>query len=174
MSVQQQAGQDEQTTHKASTEGVDLLRDERVLVNRHPGWSVWSTQLIIGAIMLLVGLSTGSAEGIMAGVVIGGGIFGVVYLGRQRSRYVITSERVKSKVGLLSSSSREYRISDIESISTEASLIEGLLGLGNISYRTSANDGIKWEGVPDHEQAARQVREMRRQYDKKHVEAQKH
>jgi len=169
---QQQQVTHQQTTHRASTEGIDLMPDEEVLVNQRPGWSVWMTHLVVGAFILLAGLASGSGEGIMGGLLIGGGLVGYVYLSRQSSRYIVTNERAKHKVGLLSKKTREYRISDIESLTTEMSISERLLGLGNISIRTAANDGVKWEGVPDHEQTARQIREMRREYDKKHSGAQ--
>lgn len=171
MSVQQQQQQQQestQQTHRASTEGIDLMPDEEVLVNVHPSWSVWMTHLIAGGLIILFGVASGSAEGVVGGLLIGGGLIGLVYTGRKSSRYVVTSERVKHKIGLLSKSSREYRISDIESLTTEMSLFERLLGHGNIKIRTAANDGVQWEGVPEHEQVARQVREMRREYDKKH------
>lgn len=161
----------QQTTHRASTEGVDLMPDEEVLVNERPGWSVWLTHLIVAVIIILVGLSSGSGEGILGGILVGGAIIGVVYIGRKGSRYVVTTERVKHKIGLLSKKSREYRISDIESITAEMSFFERLLGLGNLKIRSAANDGVKWEGVPDHEQVARQIREMRREYDRKFKDA---
>lgn len=169
MSVEQP--QDTQQTHRASTEGVDLMPGEEVLINEHPGWSVWITQLVVAVVIILVGLASGSASGAVGGLVVGGAIIGIVYIGRKGSRYVVTSERVKKRVGLLSKSSREYRISDIESLTTEMSIFERVLGLGNIKIRTAANDGVRWDGVPDHQQVCRQIREMRREYDKKHEEA---
>lgn len=167
MSVEQEQ-QHRQQTHRASTEGIDLMPDEEVLVNVHPGWSVWMVQLFVAGLIILAGVASGGAEGVIGGLLIGGGIIGVVYMARQQSRYVVTSERVKHRVGLVSKSTREYRISDIESLTTEMSMFERLLGLGNIRIRSAANDGVEWEGVPDHEQVCRQIREMRREYDKKH------
>lgn len=154
-----------QTTHRASTEGIDLLSDEQVLVNTHPGWSVWWKHLLAAGIFALFGLASGDAGGVVGGLVVGGGLVGYVYLARISSRYVVTNERVKGKLGLVSSKSREYRISDIESVTTEQSIMERILSLGNIRFRTAANDRMTWGGVPDHEQVGRQIRERRRQYD---------
>lgn len=155
----------EPTTHRTSTEGIDLLPDEEALVNTHPGWSVWWKHLLVAGVFALFGLSSGEAGSIVGGLIISGGIVGVVYLARMQSRYIVTSERVKGKVGLISKSSREYRISDIESVSTEQSIMERILSLGNIQFRTAANDTMIWGGVPDHEQVGRQIRERRRHYD---------
>lgn len=157
----------QQLTHRASTEGIDLLPDERVLVNEHPGWSVWWKHLLVAGVFALFGLSSGSADGIVSALLIGGVLVGYVYLARIQSRYIVTSERVKGKVGLISKKSREYRISDVESVSTEMSIMERLLSLGNIRFRTAANDSMSWGGVPDHEQVARQIRERRQHYDER-------
>ncbi len=155
----------QQTTHRASTEGIDLLPDERALVNAHPGWSLWWKQLGAAAVVILLGLSTAEASGIITGLVVGGVIIGYTYLSRIQSQYIVTSERVKGKVGILSKSSREYRISDLESITTEQSIMERVLGHGHIRFRTSANDQMVWHGVEDYENVGRQIRKRRREYD---------
>ncbi len=156
-----------QTTHRAETEGIDLLPDERVLSNDHPGWSVWSGTLILAALVGLLGLGT-LAESAGAGIfflLLGAGLVGYVYMARMSSRYIVTDERIKAKVGLLSTKTREYRIANIQSITTEQSFLEGLLGLGNIRIRTSANDQMTWKGVPNHNSTGKQIRKMQREYE---------
>lgn len=156
-----------QTTHRASTEGIDLLPDERVLANDHPGWSVWSGTLLLAGFVGLLGLgSLGDSAG--AGLfflLLGAGLVGYVYVSRMSSRYIVTDERIKAKLGLVSSKTREYRIADIQSITTEQSFVERLLGLGNIQIRTSANDQMTWNGVPEHETTGNQIRKMQREYE---------
>ncbi len=156
-----------QTTHRASTEGIDLLPDERVLANDHPGWSVWSGTLIVAVLFGLLGLST-LASNAGAGILfllLGVATVGYVYMSRMTSRYIVTDERIKAKVGLLSTKTREYRIANIQSITTEQSFVEGLLGLGNIQIRTSANDQMTWKGVPNHNSTGKQIRKMQREYE---------
>lgn len=147
------------------------MPDEEILVNTHPSWSVWIKQLLLAVVILFGSVATGEGTLMIGGLVISAVIIGIVYLGRKSSRYVVTSERIKHKVGLLSKSSHEYRISDIESLSTEISLSERILGHGNIKIKTAANDNVPWHGVPEHEQVCRQIRKMRREYDKKHKSA---
>jgi len=156
-----------QTTHRASTEGIDLLPDERVLANDHPGWSVWSGTLILAALVGLLGLGTlvDSAGAGLFFLLVAAGLVGYVYMARMSSRYIVTDERIKAKLGLVNSKTREYRIADIQSITTEQSFLEGLLGLGNIQIRTSANDQMTWKGVPDHDSTGTQIRRMQREYE---------
>jgi membrane protein YdbS with pleckstrin-like domain len=156
-----------QTTHRAETEGIDLLPDEQVLVNVHPGWSVWSGTLVGAVLVGLLGLGTLSSS-VGTGLfflVLAAAIAGYVYLSRSRSRYIVTDERIKAKVGILSKTTREYRIADIQSITTEQSLFERLLSLGNIQIRTAANDGLVWKGVPEHSTVGNQIRKMQREYE---------
>lgn len=157
----------DQTTHRADTDGIDLLPDERVLVNVHPGWSVWSGSLIVAALVGLLGLGAivDSPGGGIFFLLVAAAVVGYVYLARSRSRYIVTDERIKANVGILSSTTREYRIADIQSITTEQSFFEGLLGLGNIQIRSSANDQLVWKGVPDHSSVGNQIRKMQREYE---------
>lgn len=151
-----------QTTHQAETDGIDLLPDETVLENVHPGWSVWWKHLAFAGFLLLAGLGSGSGEGIFWGLALGGGLAGYVVAARQRSRYIVTNERVKAKVGLLSSWSREYRIADVNSITTDQSLFERVLGHGHVTLRTASNDEMELYGVPEYDQVAHSIRKRQR------------
>lgn len=148
--------------HQEATDGINLMEGESVLVNRRPGWSLWWKQITLGILVLLGGVSGDAAAG---GVVLGGLFFGYAVLARMQSRYIVTDERVKAKVGLISKASREYRITDINSLSTEQSIVERLLGLGSITIRTASNDEIVWHGVPDYQQVCNNIREEQRKYD---------
>lgn len=150
------------TTHRADTDGIDLMQNESVLENRRPSWSLWSTQIALAVLVLLGGLA---GDAVLGGVVIAAAIFGYVVVARMQSRYLVTTERVKVKVGLLSKESREYRIPDIQSLSTSESLLERLSGFGSITLRTASNDEITWHGVPDYQDVANTIREEQRAYD---------
>jgi uncharacterized membrane protein YdbT with pleckstrin-like domain len=82
-----------------------------------------------------------------------------------QSRYAVTDERVKVKLGLLSKVAREYRIADVNSITTSQSVFERLLGHGSIAIRTASNDEIVWHGVPEYKEVAGSIREEQRKYE---------
>lgn len=148
--------------HQAETDGINLMQEESVLENRRPGWSVWWWQLGLAALLVLGGIG---ANAIGGGIITGGLIFAYVVISRMQSRYIVTTERVKVKVGLLSKKTREYRIPDIQSLSTSQSIIERLLSHGNITLRTASNDQVTWEGVPEYTEVANTIREEQRAYD---------
>lgn len=150
--------------HQADTDGINLLQGESVLQNRRPGWSLWWKQLGFAALVLLVGVG-GGTDTLPGALLVGGAVAGVVVLARMQSRYIVTTERVKIKVGLISKTSREYRIPDIQSLTTSQSIFERLLGYGTITLRTASNDRVTWHGVPEYEDVANSIREEQREHD---------
>ena len=88
----------ETVTHQASPDGINLMQGESVLQNRRPGWSVWWQQIALAVLVLLAGVGGDAA---MGGLLVAAVIFGYVVLSRMQSRYIVTDERVKAKVGLL-------------------------------------------------------------------------
>lgn len=152
----------EVSTHQAKTDGLDVMQGESVLQNRRPGWSLWWKQIGLAVLVLLVGVGGDAAAG---GIFAAALIFGYVVLSRMQSRYIVTDERVKVKVGLLSKVAREYRIADVNSITTSQSIFERLLGHGSIAIRTASNDEIVWHGVPEYKEVAGSIREEQRKYE---------
>lgn len=147
-------------THKASTDGIQLIDDEEiVLENRHPSWTEWAGAVLLGVIILLGGLATADINGIIAGILFGGGLLAYVYFARRNSRYIVTTERVKKKVGLLRTKTGEARHEDIRSIGTESGFIEGLIGKGSVLIDSASAAGtLRIEGVDDYQGLANSIR----------------
>lgn len=90
--------------------------------------------------------------------------FGILpFLYSLQSSFVATDERVVMKTGILRTDSKEYRIEDIKQLNTGQSLLEKLLGCGNIQLSTSATGSdISFPGLKDHQSVANSIRnEMR-------------
>lgn len=152
--------------HQASTEGVSLLTDETVLANVHPSWVNWKWSLIIALLVLLIGLGSGSSDGIIGGILVAAIIVAYVYYSRKVSRYVVTDQRVIKRVGLLSKSTGETRISDIRSLTTNTGILEGLIGKGSVQIdSTGAGGHLGIEGVGNYEQLANTIREQQREVE---------
>lgn len=152
----------EHARHRSSTEGIALMEGESVLENRRPGWTLWWKHLGFAMLVLLVGIGGDAAAG---GILVAGALFGYVVLARSKSRYIVTDERIKGKLGLVSKTTMEYRVADLRSIKTTQSVFERLIGYGTLEFRAGANNRLIWHGVPDHEQVANTVREQQRKYE---------
>lgn len=130
-------------------EGVTLLEGEEVLHNVRPSWSNWAGW-IVGSVLLMF-------------VLVGFLTILVPILARRNSRYVVTTERVIHKTGILGTSTNEYRIEDIRQLQTGASWSEKLAGHGNIRFSTGAGGSlITFGGVPNYEGIANSIREQQR------------
>lgn len=152
--------QSKNSEHQASTKGVSLLDGEIVLENTHPSYSNWSKVLALAVVVLLLGVLVGEAASIGGGIVLAGILVGYVYVARKQSRYVVTDQRVKQNIGLLSSSTNEVRHEDIRSVGTNAGVIEGLMGKGTITIDSASSTGnFDIEGVSQYEDVANSIRQ---------------
>lgn len=149
--------------HAAVTDGINVMEGESVLQNRHPGWGLWWKVLAAAAFVALIGISAGT-DGI-AFIVLAAAMVGYVAVARMQSRYIVTDERIKMDIGFIRSTSREYRISDVQGIDTSQGIIAKIFSIGDISVRTADGTQIPWKGVPNHEEVAQEIRKHQRQYD---------
>jgi len=156
-------------SNEASTSGITLLDGEYVLANEHPSWSSWAVSIIVGGGFALAALSAaaqGESGTAGTGIIVAGLILGYVYYSRSRSRYVVTTERIKKDVGLLRSSTGEVRITDIRSLNTGQSIFERLAGKGNVKIDSGGSGGeLGINGVSDHEELAHKIREQQQKVE---------
>lgn len=96
-------------------------------------------------------------------------MLGVVTLGilpflfTYSNRYVVTDERVLKKAGLLRTKTEEYRINDVQQLTTGQRIVEKLLGVGNIQFRTGATgSSIRFLGMKDQDEIANTIRNQMR------------
>lgn len=82
----------------------------------------------------------------------------------KQSSFVVTNQRVILQTGLLSTSTQEYRIEDIQQIQTGQSLFEKLLGAGNVSFSTAAaGSDITFYGLKDYQSVTNTIRNYQRE-----------
>lgn len=143
---------------------IALLENEELVVSTHPSWVHWFELLVIDAFLVLVGLL-----GLLGGA-IGTSLLlwffaillaAYVHVHRLSNRYIITTDRVHKQIGLLHQTTSEARIADIHSLSTEASFIERLCGLGTVQIDSTGAAGLlSLDNLPNHKQVANTIREQ--------------
>lgn len=147
-------------THEASPEGVSLLEDEVVLENETPSIVNWWKWVGFAAFLLLMGISAESVGFAVLAILIS--LY--IYLSQQKSRYVVTNQRVIKKIGWLRRSTAETRISDIRSLETDQGLMERLVGKGSVRIDSTGAGGLLGiEGIDDHQSVANTIRNQQRE-----------
>jgi uncharacterized membrane protein YdbT with pleckstrin-like domain len=135
---------------------MDLHPGEEIVFEGHPSWrGVLSFYLkglaiaiVIGVILLLVsstGLGIVAFAVVMALVVVAGLVV------RMGTRYVITTERLNIRRGILAKHVQQTSIDRVQNVNTEQSLIQRVLRVGAVDFDTAGTDDsdFTFRGVAD-------------------------
>ncbi len=149
-----------------------LTDDETIVAEFHPHWRVlllpimWVI-LTVGAV--LVALQYQDPEWLVPAVALLSLVFllgfGVPpFIQRQFTLYVLTSERIVVRTGVLTRNSREIPLESISNVVFNQSVFERMLGYGDVLLESSGETStIRLEDVPDPEAFQSQVYATREQ-----------
>lgn len=126
--------------------GIRLLEGEEVLHDLRPSWGNYSTSIWLGILTFWTGV----------------GLLFFLWppLARRNERYIVTNQRLIHRSGLFSTTTNEYRITDVRGIQTGQSFLEKLFGSGNIQF-VAAGGSITFKGVPDAQHVANTIRQQK-------------
>ncbi|MFY9488499.1 MAG: PH domain-containing protein [Solirubrobacterales bacterium] len=124
---------------------MDLHPGEEIVFEGHPSWRgvlgfyIKGTliSLVIGAIVYFA-VSTGVAIAVFAGLMGIAVLVGLVK--RLATRYVITSERLHIRRGILSKHVQQTSIDRVQNVNTSQSPLERLLQVGKVDFDTAGTD----------------------------------
>ncbi|AUV81228.1 hypothetical protein C2R22_05785 [Salinigranum rubrum] len=142
---------DSEATLTQQVSGIDLFEDEELLHDLRPSWANWWKSLVLYSVLSLFTLGLTLP------------FFAIPYLQRKNTRYIVTNERVVKRSGLFSTSTSEYRITDIREIHTAASWGERMMNVGTVRLSTDPRDSnLTLGGISDHNDVARSIRSAQR------------
>lgn len=143
-------------------------RHEYALTRILPSWWHFARELTMVIILIAAGIFLiASPHGdIRAGLIplaLAAVLFGLISLARHYKTWSLTSDRLIERSGFLSSRRREMELADVRSIEVDRSLIQRLLGLGNIAVASAASADfmIRLQDIPDPERMAEILRQAR-------------
>jgi uncharacterized membrane protein YdbT with pleckstrin-like domain len=124
---------------------MDLHPGEEIVFEGHPSWrGVLSFYVygVLGAVILgiVVGLIAGSVIGSIVAVA---GIAAVLLGGllkRIATHYVVTTQRLRIRRGILAKSVQQTRIDRVQNVNTEQRLIDRVLRVGTVDFDTAGTD----------------------------------
>jgi uncharacterized membrane protein YdbT with pleckstrin-like domain len=135
---------------------MDLHPGEQVVFEGHPSWrgllSFYIGGVVVAAVIgVIVALIATTFVGVLAaaaaiGLMI---VFGLVK--RQSTTYLVSTERLYIRRGLLSKRVQQTRIERVQNVNTEQSLRERLLRVGTVDFDTAGTDDseFRFVGIAD-------------------------
>jgi len=131
---------------------MDLHPGEEMVFDGHPSWrgvmSFYITGSVIVAVLVVLGLlifSTGLA--IVIGIIAFALLVFVGLIKRIATRYVITTERLHIRHGILSKSTQETRVQRVQNVNTEQSVVDRVLRVGTVDFDTAGTDDSEFRFV---------------------------
>jgi uncharacterized membrane protein YdbT with pleckstrin-like domain len=131
---------------------VDLHPGERVVFEGHPSWRAVLSFYIGGvagavAIAVVVALLTSVWVGILAGAVLVAAVLGFGLVKRTATTYLVSTQRLYIRRGLLSKRVQQTRIDRVQNVNTEQSLRERMLRVGTVDVDTAGTDDSEFKFV---------------------------
>ncbi|HWH94137.1 MAG TPA: PH domain-containing protein [Baekduia sp.] len=124
---------------------MDLHPGEQIVFEGHPSWrGVLSFYLKGLAIALVVGAIVLFAVSTGAGIAVFVAVMAIVILAglvkRMATRYVISTERLNIRTGILSKHVQQTSIDRVQNVNTEQTLVDRILRVGSVDFDTAGTD----------------------------------
>jgi uncharacterized membrane protein YdbT with pleckstrin-like domain len=124
---------------------MDLHPGEEIVFEGHPSWrgvlgfyiKGLLAALVIGAIVFFA-VSSGAGIGVFAALFVLVVLAG--FIKRMATRYIITTERLHIRRGLLSKRVQQTSIDRVQNVNTDQSLLERVLRVGKVDFDTAGTD----------------------------------
>jgi uncharacterized membrane protein YdbT with pleckstrin-like domain len=143
---------------------MDLHPGEAILFEGHPSWRsvllFYVGGVALAAAAAAIGaLASGTGVAIVAGLVVLALMLLVGFVKRMATRYVITTERLHIRRGILSKATQETRIQRVQNVNTDQSFFERILQVGTVDFDTAGSDDseFRFVGVGDPSDVVRAV-----------------
>ncbi|HTE64601.1 MAG TPA: PH domain-containing protein [Solirubrobacteraceae bacterium] len=148
---------------------MDLHPGEEIVFEGHPSWRAVlvfyvSGIALVGVAAAIGALVSGVGLAIAAGAVVLGLVILVGLIKRKATRYVITSERLHIRHGILAKRTQETRVQRVQNVNTEQSFFERVMQVGTVDFDTAGTDDseFRFVGVANPEEVVRAVDKAQR------------
>jgi uncharacterized membrane protein YdbT with pleckstrin-like domain len=124
---------------------MDLHPGEEIVFEGHPSWrGVLSFYIygIVGAVVLGIVVAL-IADAVLGSIVAVVGIVAVVLGGllkRIATHYVVTTQRLRIRRGILAKKVQQTRIDRVQNVNTDQGFIERVLRVGTVDFDTAGTD----------------------------------
>jgi uncharacterized membrane protein YdbT with pleckstrin-like domain len=131
---------------------MDLHPGEDVVYDGHPSWRALLSFYLGGTLVavvvgVIVAIAASVGLGIAAGVVVFVLMLLVGFIRRMATTYMITSQRLYIRRGILSKNEQQTRIDRVQNVNTNQSLLQRVLFVGTVDFDTAGTDDSEFRFV---------------------------
>jgi uncharacterized membrane protein YdbT with pleckstrin-like domain len=124
---------------------MDLHPGEQVVFEGHPSWRALLSFYIGGVIAaavvgVIVALIASTGIGVVVGVVLIALVLFVGFFRRMTTTYMVSTQRLYIRRGLLSKAIQQTRIDRVQNVNTDQRLRDRILRVGTVDFDTAGND----------------------------------
>jgi uncharacterized membrane protein YdbT with pleckstrin-like domain len=143
---------------------MDLHPGEEIVFEGHPSWRAILGFYIVGFVAALaagivIGIVGGTAPGIGGLVVVLAIIVLVGFVRRIGTHYLVTTERLRIRRGILSRRVQQTQLERVQNVNTSQRFIERILQVGTVDFDTAGTDDsdFTFRGIADPERVVAAV-----------------
>lgn len=142
---------------------MDLHSGEQIIFKGHPSWRSTLQFYIVGTVVAAAaGVVAALIQDTGLGVAVGAGVFVLVlivgYVKRLATDYMVTTERLHIRKGIVARHVQETRIDRVQNVNTSQNVLQRVLQIGTVDFDTAGTDDYQFQfsGVaqPEHVVAA--------------------
>jgi uncharacterized membrane protein YdbT with pleckstrin-like domain len=133
---------------------MDLHAGEEIVFEGHPSWrsilGFYAKGLVASAIAgAVVAVVKSLSLGILAAFLVFSLVVAAGLIKRIATRYVVTTQRLHIRRGILSRRVQQTRIDRVQNVNTDQSLLERVLRVGTVDFDTAGTDDsdFRFKGI---------------------------
>jgi uncharacterized membrane protein YdbT with pleckstrin-like domain len=131
---------------------MDLHPGEDVVFEGHPSWRALLSFYVYGTIAVavigvIVALVASVAVGVLVAVVLFVIMLVVGFVKRMATTYMVTSQRLYIRRGILSKAEQQTRIDRVQNVNTNQKLLQRILSVGTVDFDTAGTDDSEFRFV---------------------------
>ena len=131
---------------------MELHPGEEVVFEGHPSWrgllSFYIAAVVASAVVaVIVALIASTAVGVLVGVVMFALALVVGFVKRIATTYLVTTQRLYIRCGILSKREQQTRIDRVQNVNTDQRLRDRILRVGTVDFDTAGSDDSEFRFV---------------------------
>ena len=149
---------------------MDLHPGEDVVFEGHPSWRALLSFYIGGlaacvVIAVIVALAASVGIAVVVGVVLFALVIVVGFVRRMATTYLVTSQRLYIRRGILSKREQQTRIDRVQNVNTDQRFRDRILRVGTVDFDTAGTDDseFRFVGIASPSDVARAVDKAQRE-----------